>query len=122
MAHKKIARTKRETKRATEKPVDAEIRRAAERAGVAPKFIDPDSDPATQLSFLKDHLVRATDLVSETLASVEDQNSRDSFDSDGIRDNLSDVLLTLWRIRWECYTQAGQVGVKEQETGVRREI
>ncbi len=97
-------------------PVDAEIRRAAERAAVAPTFIAPESDAETQLLFLKDYLVRATDLVGESLASVEEQSRRDTFDVDGIRDNLSEVLLTLWRIRWECYTMAGHVGVKEEQT------
>ena len=36
MTTKKIARSKRGTKRATEKPVDAEIARAARRAGIDP--------------------------------------------------------------------------------------
>ncbi len=36
MTKKKIAQPKRRTKRAAEKPVDKEIQRAAERAGIRP--------------------------------------------------------------------------------------
>jgi hypothetical protein len=112
MTKKTIAHKKPGTKRANapsditaQKPVDAQTRRAAERARM-PTVILPDTDPETQLAFLKDKIVAATDLVSETIAGLIGQGDDDV---EFVHDRLSDVLLALWQIRWECYQCGGEV-------------
>ena len=76
-----------------------------------PTVLTPGEDPATQLAHLKDHVVAACDLVSESLASIVAQEDGDFLDVEAIRRNLAETLLELWRIRWECYVPGGSVRV-----------
>jgi len=89
--------------------------RAKREEPALPTMLTPDDDPAQQLAFLKNQVVSATDLVSESIASIEAQREGDHFDVDGIRGNLNEVLLKLWRVRWECFARGGGVGVKTAE-------
>lgn len=102
---RKIARSKRRTKPTAE---NSEIRRAVERTGL-PTMLSPEGDPATALAFLKDRIVAATDLVAESLASIEEQKDREEFYPDSISSNLKEVLLALFQVRWECYQTGGNV-------------
>ena len=108
------ARTKPRTNRAentpptrstggSEKPVDSEIRRAAARAGIE---ITPAPDPRDVLrTALAPHLIRATDLVAETLAGAYgDINPGD------LSEQLADINRNLWAMRWELQLHSDEVG------------
>jgi hypothetical protein len=86
MTKKKIAQSKPRTKRAAEKPVDAEIRRAAERMGI------PLPEYALK-GLVAPMLVKACDQLGEEIAACADCG--------GDSDNVVDALLTLWKLRWE---------------------
>jgi len=88
----KNTRGTKSRKRPTEKPVDAEIRRAAERAG-----IDSPEDRAHDriVAAIGPKLALACDQLGEEIASYRDPNAGGDFS------NVVDALYTIWSVRWE---------------------
>ena len=88
------------TKRAVEKPVDAEIKRAAERAGIPASVVERKmSRPELVERLCRDFgetLVLTSDLVAESLAAAHERNP-----GGGITENLREVHVALWKMRWE---------------------
>lgn len=98
MATKKtIARTKRAvpaTRKQAEKPVDAEIKRAAERAGV--KAITPRDRTVSALAqTIGDLVVQVSDIIAERIAGATESQDYE------LAQDLSEALLRAWKIRWE---------------------
>jgi hypothetical protein len=104
MTTKKLAKSKAtRTQRATEKPVDAEIRRAAERAGTP--VLTPEqeaerrADEAARhrlVTWIAPTLVHACDQLGEEIAAIADSGGTGSD-----AENVVDALLLLWKLRWE---------------------
>jgi hypothetical protein len=90
-----------------EQPVDDEIKRAAERAGIDTSKVEhtPAPDPRDVLrTALAPHLIRATDLVAETLAGAyADINPGD------LSEQLADINRNLWAMRWELQLHSDEV-------------
>lgn len=94
MTKKKIAQPKRRTKRSAEKPVDAEIQRAAERAGIRP-FTPRDRAARNLVRSIGDKIVQASDILAEQLAQMVS-------DKDYERLNMfGEIHHRLWEIRWD---------------------
>jgi hypothetical protein len=117
MTKKKIARSKQATKgserragkggasdsavraeKPEEQPVDAEIRRAARRAG-----LEPERRAAAILhQHVGQELIRACDLVSSMLAELDDPG-------DQILDRLLELNAALWKARWSILVDSTDV-------------
>jgi hypothetical protein len=79
-----------------------------------PTILDPDGPSAVALAFLKDKIVAATDLMSEALASLGNDEDDEALDTTFFLGNLREAHRALWRIRWECYASAGAVVMKSE--------
>jgi hypothetical protein len=91
------------TKRTAEKLVNAEIRRAAARAGIHVHTIDReverranDAAHARLVTWIAPALVHACDQLGEEIATIADSGGTRSD-----ANNVVDTLLLLWKLRWE---------------------
>ena len=101
-----MATKRRVPRRPKPKPVEAEIRRAAERMNGAgnghtdhPIPFQPVDSPANRaidfvIARIQPDLIHATELCGETLASMLGVH-------DGTEKNVAELNALLWRLRWE---------------------
>jgi hypothetical protein len=87
-----------------DQPVDSGIHRAAERIGVDPELTAGGGD-----AWFSDVLAKATDRVSEMLATIEDPSAGPEATVECFRMLLPELALHLWEARWELHQGGGCV-------------
>jgi hypothetical protein len=87
----------------SEVPVDAEIRRAAERIGY-----DPGAQWLRQVATLRLAAVQATDHLSEAAAVIEED-----IETSSVLECINRALLQLWQIRWALGVVGGSISKVE---------
>jgi hypothetical protein len=99
MALKKTVRQGKQKQK--EQPIDAEIRRAAERIGYDPH--------ARQLAAIRQAAAQATDHLSEAIGVIEED-----VDTGSIAECINRAVLELWRIRWALGAVGGGIKVEAE--------
>ncbi len=88
---------------AAEQPVDAEIRRAAERIGIPAEELVRQRRDREEERLIRDRvgekLVLACDQLGEQLATLADNAGGGGCGASDA--NVMDALLTVWRLRWD---------------------
>jgi hypothetical protein len=103
MTKRTVQPKKSGTKRAGEKPVDAEIRRAAERIGIPPEEVARQRRDREEQRLIADRvgekLILACDQLGEELAAIADIAGGGGNGGDDAY--VMNALVTLWRLRWD---------------------
>ncbi|HTQ03026.1 MAG TPA: hypothetical protein VMI54_04190 [Polyangiaceae bacterium] len=78
-----------------------------------PRMIGPDERAKRVVAFMKDRLVRATDVTSEAVAALDGvvEHNEESTNR-SVAEHLHEVHSMLWEMRWECFADVDDVKKK----------